>query len=370
MAPAILILCNITDDREVQLAMILNSFITSLEEDAPPVIFGAHTCPEWRGRGDLEKEFSVLSSAMSGGIDCCIVGEPAGMRLACEVRAEVMRQASYADFFNRSLEQHRQVLEDYLAIEEKIEDGVWDYLRVRLQSAIPRADYDMPPCQVGAVIGNYTVGRKLGEGGSGKVFALQEFGPPSERAHESEVMKAISKSSRTSMVGIKILSNEIAVMLELATWRHPNVIQLREVCHSETQILLRMEDGGPVDLYKCLRTHELQRDPLSLHKASTLIQQALTVICHMHLGPKVVHRDIKPENIVVRETPHDIIMKICDFDLARIMPEPRLSTFVGGTFPFMAPEMLKDTAYAPFPADIWSMAIVFLEILGFCGVLA
>ncbi len=34
-----------------------------------------------------------------------------------------------------------------------------------------------------------------------------------------------------------------------------------------------------------------------------------------------------------------------------------------GTFPFMAPEVLRERRHCPFATDIWSMGMVFLEIL-------
>ena len=88
------------------------------------------------------------------------------------------------------------------------------------------------------------------------------------------------------------------------------------------------------------------------------------------MSPEVAHRDIKPENIMIRDTGDDIIVKLCDFDLSRRMQTPGLSTFVGGTFPFMAPEMYSRSPYDPLPTDIWSMGIVFLEVLCFSGILA
>jgi hypothetical protein len=371
--PAVLVLCDTRDQKEVELALILNSFITTLNDNAPPVILVPHSSPEAEAQPfDAEAEFNILSSAMTAGIDCTLIGQPQGVRLACEVAAEIMRTASYVEFFSRTLDKNHKKIQDYFAMKEEIDDCVWDYLRTRLSSPIPQMDYDLDTCRQGAIIGNFQVGRELGEGGSGRVYALKEFSADGVDEHGEQVMKTMLKKDRTTYVGLKILNNEINVMKELASekWGHPAIIKLHQVYHSEDQILFRMESGGPVDLYKCLRAHETSRQPLGYGKARSVVLQNLSGLCHMHLGPKVVHRDIKPENIVVRETEDDITIKICDFDLARIVPHGSFSNFLGGTFPFMAPEIMREKKYDPFPTDVWSMAMVFLEVLCYCGVLS
>ena len=55
-----------------------------------------------------------------------------------------------------------------------------------------------------------------------------------------------------------------------------------------------------------------------------------------------------------------------DFDTAMVATSGVDTSCYGGggaagTFPFVAPEATLQPRYNPFPADIWSMAIVFLE---------
>jgi serine/threonine protein kinase len=88
----------------------------------------------------------------------------------------------------------------------------------------------------------------------------------------------------------------------------------------------------------------------------------------MHLQLKVAHRDIKPENIVVAESsPTHLHLQICDFDLASHVPRSGQCQNFCGTFPFLAPEMLRPP-YHPFPVDIWSLGVVFLEVACGCNV--
>jgi serine/threonine protein kinase len=391
---AIIIFCNIFNSKELENALLLNSCVTELGDEAPPTILVPHTDPEKRTTDNPGDEFHVLSEAMSAGIDCTLTGEPEGMKLVCLIRAEIFSQENSVFFFNKALNQHRRKIQQVQEIEDCVEETLWDYLRVRLNTQIPRPDYDIDVCKPGSRIGEFRVSKQLGEGGSGTVFALEDFDAPASptsecsssrrkmseeggrfsspsRPVDAQVLKTISKASKANINGLKSLSNEILIMEMLsAKWKHPNIVKLHEVYHSETHILLRMEDGGPVDLYKCLRAHEIGGVPLGSAKAEKVILEAAKAVCHLHLGPKIVHRDIKPENIIARETPEDITVKLCDFDLARIMPKAGKSSFLGGTFPFMAPEMLEQQSYDPFPTDIWSLGIVCLEVLCCCGVLA
>jgi serine/threonine protein kinase len=123
-----------------------------------------------------------------------------------------------------------------------------------------------------------------------------------------------------------------------------------------------MQDGGHLDLFKRFHAREKKDWPITVPKTKSIMKQLMRAICHMHLGAKVVHRDIKPENIIMNEMKSDVMVYVCDFDTARIMPKKHYCRGMCGTFPFMAPEVVLEDMYDPFAADIWSMAMVFLEL--------
>jgi hypothetical protein len=378
----VLIFCDIRDDCEVQRALNLNECVSNLGQAAPPILLLPHSpeqpLDDMQSRSlanSADREFEILANLMTVGIDCVVIGGQEvlqGRRLAAEVRTEILKQESRVAFFNRSINAHREKVQKAMELEESVEDSVWDYLRFRLSTSIPPADHTLGPCRPGAVFGNSRVLKQLGEGGSGQVYALQDYAQELGPEASPKVLKVLHKKGKTSCIGIKTIDNEIKVMEELSSsrWQHPSIIKLHQVFHTETQILLCMEDGGPLDLYKSLRMHEMKRSPLGYVKSKSIMNQCLAGICHLHLGPKVVHRDIKPENIIIREEGDVITAKISDFDLARRLPKPCLSSFIGGTFPFMAPDFFLGRPYNPFPTDVWSMGIVFLEVLTRCGILS
>ena len=87
------------------------------------------------------------------------------------------------------------------------------------------------------------------------------------------------------------------------------------------------------------------------------------------LEVRAMHRDIKHENILVSRSGH---LVLSDFggshvleDSARRIENVRMSDYVG-TPGYMAPELWLNRDKPPsyfFSADIWSMGVVFLELL-------
>src|SRR5439155_19717548 len=79
-----------------------------------------------------------------------------------------------------------------------------------------------------------------------------------------------------------------------------------------------------------------------------------------------VHRDIKPENILLDKKGR---VKIADFGLARLIGlTPTYLSLTGskeimGTLYYMAPEQIKRTHSVDHRADLYSLGVVFYEML-------
>jgi serine/threonine protein kinase len=80
----------------------------------------------------------------------------------------------------------------------------------------------------------------------------------------------------------------------------------------------------------------------------------------------VVHRDIKPENILVDKRGR---VKIADFGLAKLLGQApgdvalTATQQVMGTLRYMAPEQIEGTKAVDHRADIYSLGVVFYELL-------
>ena len=75
---------------------------------------------------------------------------------------------------------------------------------------------------------------------------------------------------------------------------------------------------------------------------------------------KVIHRDIKPKNILMFGPKDDMIPKIADFGVAKVIHTVMTHSMVGEER-YMAPEVKMNLRYG-FSADIFSLAMMFFEL--------
>lgn len=104
----------------------------------------------------------------------------------------------------------------------------------------------------------------------------------------------------------------------------------------------------------------LERGPLSLSEADTILQQLVSALQYAHdLG--IIHRDIKPSNILMR---NDESLYLADFGLVRRVGEETGLTVTGyiiGTPEYMAPELAEEDATAS--SDIYALGVVLYQMV-------
>jgi hypothetical protein len=369
-AMAVLIFTDIHDRWHLQTTCNLAAGIANqVGTDSPPVVLVPHMTSANSSDANspdlLEQQIDRHSHALNAHIDAVILGEPEGIKLAAEVSSIVIQQMRQAERLNRRLNSIREHCQNTQHLEEDNHDAVWEYLRVKLHSGIPCIDDDIGPGQPDT-LNDLIVGGKLGEGSYGMVCRLVD--PSNLHSSSGQVLKMILKKPLTTFHGIASLKREINVMnvLNLEEHHHPNVMRLYDVYHTETHILFRMEDGGKLDLYKRLSLREQRTPPLPLgiQKATSILKECMAGLTHLHIQANVVHRDLKPENIIVAEKAENLTIKLADFDVA-FAGKPGVTHCAGkvGTFPFFAPEVIRASTYDPFAADIWSLGVVFFEVI-------
>src|ERR1043165_133154 len=108
-----------------------------------------------------------------------------------------------------------------------------------------------------------------------------------------------------------------------------------------------------------------QAGKLTPREALQIIPQICEALQFAH-DEGIVHRDIKPENVLLDKKGR---VKIADFGLARILGrEPESYRLTGakdfmGTPHYMAPEQIEHPQAADHRADIYSLGVVFYEML-------
>ncbi|NWH47423.1 CDK3 kinase, partial [Fregata magnificens] len=147
---------------------------------------------------------------------------------------------------------------------------------------------------------------------------------------------------------------EISLLKEL---KHPNIVRLLDVIHSQKKLYLVFEYLNQ-DLKKYMDSSRTGDLPLSLVK-NYLFQLLQGVsFCHSH---RVIHRDLKPQNLLINEAG---AIKLADFGLARAFGVPlRTYTHEVVTLWYRAPEILLGCKYYSTAVDIWSIGCIFAEMV-------
>ncbi len=111
--------------------------------------------------------------------------------------------------------------------------------------------------------------------------------------------------------------------------------------------------------------HVIQAGKLEPAEALAIVPQICDALQFAHKNG-IVHRDIKPENILLDKEGN---IKIADFGLARLLDRPASAytlTAAGhkmGTPHYMAPEQIEHPHHVDHRADIYSLGVVFYEML-------
>ncbi len=183
-----------------------------------------------------------------------------------------------------------------------------------------------------ARIGDYELGRKLGQGSFGAVYLARD-----SYLGRQVAVKILHETHRTNVAVKTRFLQEMKAVGQLQS--HPNVVQAFQASEENGVLYLVMEYVEGADLAQVLK----QRGSLSIADACEVARQAALGLQHVH-EHGLVHRDLKPANLVVTATGQ---VKILDLGLARLAEEPDAEerrTALGdilGTYDYMAPSKAR-----------------------------
>ena len=190
------------------------------------------------------------------------------------------------------------------------------------------------------------------------------------RGGMGEVWRAEQKSLGR-IVAVKLLPAHLAKDAEfvarfqkeataLAALSHPNIIQIidRGVFGEQYYFVMEFVAG------RSLRD-VMSGGKLPASRALKIIAQICSAIDYAH-EHGIVHRDLKPENILLDERG---FVKVADFGLAGIRgddpntPHLTQTSVAMGTLNYMAPEQRRDAKNVDGRADLYSLGVIFYELL-------
>lgn len=227
------------------------------------------------------------------------------------------------------------------------------------------------------MIGDYNIGKVIGEGAfskvklgvhnkTGKKVAIKIINK--KMMQESNEKSAKEKARRAARKGIpkvvtpitspndseainfiNSLENEVQLLMRLD---HPNVIKTYQVIDSEEEcyVVMQYASGGEMMEYLAMR------GALSEREAKKFFSQLVSGLDHIHAA-SIVHRDMKLENLLLDEKNN---LLITDFGLGRTFDTDRmhlLDTFCG-TPHYAAVELVSGIPYIGIKSDIWALGVI------------
>lgn len=192
----------------------------------------------------------------------------------------------------------------------------------------------------------------LGRGGMGAVYKCRQ--PHLDRL---VALKILPPESGEDPTFAERFAREAKTLARLS---HPNIVGVHDYGQAGGYYYFLMEYVDGANLRQIIRGGQLKPA-----EALRIVPQICDALQFAH-DEGVVHRDIKPENILVDKRGR---VKIADFGLAKLVgPSAVESGLTGtmqvmGTLYYMAPEQMERPKEVDHRADIYSLGVVFYELL-------
>ncbi len=146
----------------------------------------------------------------------------------------------------------------------------------------------------------------------------------------------------------------------LARLNHPGIVAVHEFGQAGPFCYLLLEYVDGVNLRQAMRAGRF-----SPREALAIVPRICEALQYAH-EQGVLHRDIKPENILLDAAGR---VKIADFGIAKLVGAPHSDLTLTqsgarlGTPHYMAPEQVEKPGEVDHRADIYSLGVVFYEML-------
>jgi serine/threonine protein kinase len=192
----------------------------------------------------------------------------------------------------------------------------------------------------------------IGHGGMGVVYKARQ-----PRLDRLVALKLLPQSLAADAAFAERFNREARLLGRL---NHPNIVTVHDFGQSGGFFYLLMEFVDGVNLRQAM-----QAGRFTPQQAMMLVPKICEALQFAH-DEGILHRDIKPENILLDTKGR---VKIADFGIAKLIGEAREkvsltgSGLAVGTPHYMAPEQLEHPQDVDQRADIYSLGVVFYEML-------
>ena len=192
----------------------------------------------------------------------------------------------------------------------------------------------------------------LGHGGMGVVYKARQ-----PRLNRFVALKILVREKEKDPRFAERFTREAQALARL---NHPNIVTVYDFGETNGLYYLLMEFVDGMNLRQLLQSRKLAPE-----EALVIVPSICEALQYAHqLG--IVHRDIKPENILLDKQGR---VKIADYGIAKLLDaDGRVQSLTGeqgvvGTPHYMAPEQVEKPSVVDHRADIFSLGVVFYEML-------
>ena len=222
----------------------------------------------------------------------------------------------------------------------------------------PAAQPPLPPEQIAPHFPQLEIFESLGRGGMGVVY----------KARQKALNRIVAlKLLAPERVGDPKFAERFAREAQaLAALNHPNIVTIYDFGQAGGFFYLLMEFVDGANLRRLLRERKFTPE-----EALAIVPPLCEALQFAH-DRGIVHRDIKPENLLLDKTGR---VKIADFGIAKMLgaggetaaavgaPRGTATQTAVGTPGYSAPEQLTSPQQVDNRADIYSLGVVFYELL-------
>ena len=168
--------------------------------------------------------------------------------------------------------------------------------------------------------------------------------------------KVAVKTLKPGTMSVTDFLQEAALMKKL---RHPKLIQLYAVCTKEEPIYIvteLMKNGSLLDYLRG------EGRSLKLPQLIDMLAQIASGMAFLEQA-NYIHRDLAARNILVAD---NLICKVADFGLARVIDEDIYEAHTGAKFPikWTAPEAALYNRFT-VKSDVWSFGVLIYEVVSY-----
>lgn len=206
----------------------------------------------------------------------------------------------------------------------------------------PAADL-VPPA-----ISGYEVVRLIGSGGMGSVWLARSEGESREVA-----VKVLHPGWAADDEAASRFEMEVDA---LASLTHPNIVELLDAGETaDHHLFLATEYVDGCDL-----SHLLRGGTMAPERAIGIFRKVAAGISHAHAAG-IIHRDLKPANVLVGAGDR---VKVTDFGMAKHFSHSATRpTDAFGSPYYLAPELTRSASAATPASDVYSLAVLWYEML-------